>query len=113
MSGLQTTPDHPPYAWMIEMALQELDEGGGCNEDLISEFIMKNIDSLPRAHTTILKHHLEKMCERGEIVMIDGGRTADSETRIPREKERAREGGVHQIPKRSRSKRKKRRILDM
>ncbi|KAH0692951.1 hypothetical protein KY285_020048 [Solanum tuberosum] len=93
MSGLQTTPDHPPYAWMIEMALQELDEGGGCNEDLISEFIMKNIDSLPRAHTTILKHHLEKMCERGEIVMIDGGRTADSETRIPREKERAREGG--------------------
>ena len=25
MSGLQTTPNHPPYAWMIEQALQELD----------------------------------------------------------------------------------------
>ena len=72
MSGLQTTPDHPPYAWMIEQALHELDEEEGSDEDSISEFIIKNNDSLPRAHKIMLKHHLEKMCERGEIVMIDG-----------------------------------------
>ena len=71
MSGLQTTPNHPPYAWMIETTLQELDEE---DEDSISEFIIKNNDSLPRAHKIMLKHHLEKMSERGEIVMIDGGR---------------------------------------
>ncbi|XP_015057417.1 HMG-Y-related protein A-like [Solanum pennellii] len=74
MSGLQTTPDHPPYAWMIEQALQELDEEEGSDEDSISEFIIKNNDSLPMAHKIMLKHHLKKMCERGEIVMIDGGR---------------------------------------
>nr|XP_025884121.1 uncharacterized protein LOC112940338 [Solanum lycopersicum] len=73
MSGLQTTPDHPPYAWMIEQALQELDEEEGSDEDSISEFIIKNNDSLPRAHKIMLKHLLEKMCERGEIVMIDEG----------------------------------------
>ncbi|KAH0759698.1 hypothetical protein KY290_023191 [Solanum tuberosum] len=89
MSGLQTTPDHPPYAWMIEKALQELDEEGGSNEDSISESIMKNNDSLPKAHTTMLKHHLEKMCERGEIVMIDGGQfllPGDSENSNPKSK---------------------------
>ncbi|KAK6790669.1 hypothetical protein RDI58_009750 [Solanum bulbocastanum] len=96
MSGLQTTPDHPPYAWMIEKALQELDEEGGSNEDSISEFIIKNNDSLPRAHTTMLKHHLEKMCERGEIVMIDGGRFSlpgNSENSNPKRKEKSKRRG--------------------
>ncbi|KAH0692129.1 hypothetical protein KY285_019226 [Solanum tuberosum] len=96
MSDLQTTPDHPPYAWMIEKALQELDEEGGSNEDSISEFIMKNNDSLPRAHTTMLKHHLEKMCERGEIVMIDGGRfllPGDSENSNPKRKGKSKKRG--------------------
>ncbi|XP_006360458.1 HMG-Y-related protein A-like [Solanum tuberosum] len=96
MSGLQTTPDHPPYAWMIEKALQELDEEGGSNEDSISEFIMKNNDSLPRAHTTMLKHHLEKMCERGEIVMIDGGRFSlpgDSKNSNPTRKGKSKKRG--------------------
>ncbi|KAH0681737.1 hypothetical protein KY289_019489 [Solanum tuberosum] len=96
MSDLQTTPDHPPYAWMIEKVLQELDEEGGSNEDSISEFIMKNNDSLPRAHTTMLKHHLEKMCERGEIVMIDGGRfllPGDSENSNPTRKGKSKKRG--------------------
>ena len=59
---------------MIEKALQALNEEGGSKEESISEFITKNNNSFPRANTTMLKHHLEKMCERGEIVMIDGGR---------------------------------------
>ncbi|XP_055801209.1 uncharacterized protein LOC129870439 [Solanum dulcamara] len=74
LSGLHTTPVHPPYTCMIEKALQELDEEGGSNEDSISEFIKKEYDSLPRAHTTLLKHHLKKISEKGEILMIDGGR---------------------------------------
>ncbi|KAK4720471.1 hypothetical protein R3W88_010704 [Solanum pinnatisectum] len=96
MSGLQTTPDHPPYAWMIEKALQELDKEGGSNEDSISEFITKNNDSLPRAHTTMLKHHLEKMCEKGEIVMIDGGRFSlpgNSENSNPKRKGKSKRRG--------------------
>ena len=70
-----------------------MNEEGGSKEESISEFITKNNDSLPRAHTTMLKHHLEKMCERGEIVMTDGGRFCFLVTvkiRMQREKKRAR-----------------------
>ncbi|MCD7450586.1 hypothetical protein HAX54_007382 [Datura stramonium] len=82
LSCLHTTPDHPPYAWMIEKALRELNEKGGSSEDSIAKFIKKEYDSLPWAHMTLLKHHLQKMSEKGEILMIDGGRfllPADSE----------------------------------
>ncbi|TMW83130.1 hypothetical protein EJD97_002814 [Solanum chilense] len=91
LSDLQTTPDHPPYTWMIEKALEVLNEEGGSKEESISEFITKNNDSLPRAHTTMLKHHLEKMCERGEIFMTDGGRfllPGDSENSNAKGKEK-------------------------
>ena len=77
---------------MIEKALQALNEEGGSKEESISEFITKNNDSLPRAHTTMLKHHLEKMCERGEIVMTDGGRfllPGDSENSNAKGKEKS------------------------
>ncbi|KAK4720470.1 hypothetical protein R3W88_010703 [Solanum pinnatisectum] len=84
---------------MIEKALQELDEEGGSNEDSISEFIMKNNESLPRAHTTMLKHHLERMYERGEIVMIDGGRfllPGDSKNSNPKRKGKSKKRGKDQ-----------------
>ncbi|XP_009608504.1 uncharacterized protein LOC107808961 [Nicotiana tabacum] len=73
LSSLYTTPDHPPYSWMIQRALQELDERGGSSEDSISEFIKKEYDNLPMAHMFLLKHHLQKLSENGEILMIDGG----------------------------------------
>ncbi|KAJ8562959.1 hypothetical protein K7X08_031411 [Anisodus acutangulus] len=88
LSCLHTTPDHPPYTWMIEQALQELDEEGGSSEDSISKFIRKKYDSLPWAHTTLLKHHLQQMSEKGEILMI-GGRylpPGDSEYLNPKRK---------------------------
>ncbi|KAL2546005.1 H15 domain-containing protein [Forsythia ovata] len=33
------TPDHPPYAWMIQSAIKQLNEEGGSNEEAISQFI--------------------------------------------------------------------------
>ena len=93
LSGLQTTPGHPPYTWMIEKALEALNEEGGSKEESISEFITKNNNSFPRANTTMLKHHLEKMCEREKIVMTDGGRFCFLVTvkiRMQREKRRKR-----------------------
>ncbi|KAJ8564768.1 hypothetical protein K7X08_001228 [Anisodus acutangulus] len=88
LSCLHTAPDHPPYTWMIEQALQELGEEGGSSEDSISKFIKKEYDSLPWAHTTLLKHHLQKMSEKGEVLMI-GGRfllPGDSENLNPKRK---------------------------
>ncbi|OIT21356.1 PREDICTED: uncharacterized protein DDB_G0286299-like [Nicotiana attenuata] len=73
LSSLHTTPDHPPYSWMIQRALQELNEEGGSSEDSISKFIKKEYDNLPMAHMFLLKHHLQKLSENGKILMIDGG----------------------------------------
>ncbi|KAL3510591.1 hypothetical protein ACH5RR_029992 [Cinchona calisaya] len=67
--SLLHSPDHPPYAWMIERALQELNEKGGSSEESISQFIKKEYSDLPWAHYTMLKHHLVQLCESGEVVL--------------------------------------------
>ncbi|KAL3338620.1 hypothetical protein AABB24_027639 [Solanum stoloniferum] len=96
-----TTPDHPPYAWMIEKALQELKEKGGSSEDSISKFIMKEHASLPFAHTTMLKHHLQKMTEKGEIRMIGGEflLPGDCESVVPKKKRKRKKRGKSVIKK--------------
>ncbi|GMP93592.1 hypothetical protein CsSME_00043355 [Camellia sinensis var. sinensis] len=63
------TPNHPTYASMIYRAIMELKEPEGSTEESISEFIRKRYDDLPWAHFTLLKHHLQKLCESGEIVV--------------------------------------------
>ncbi|XP_019164940.1 PREDICTED: trichohyalin-like [Ipomoea nil] len=61
------TPDHPPYSWMIQRAIESLNEEGGSSEEAISEYIVKENSSLPWAHTTLLSHHLRKLRESNEI----------------------------------------------
>ncbi|KAL9166611.1 hypothetical protein ABFS82_05G041200 [Erythranthe guttata] len=63
------TPDHPPYYAMIEKALRELSEKQGSSEDSISQFLEKEYENLPWAHSMLLKHHLQKLCESGEIAV--------------------------------------------
>lgn len=102
---------------MIEKVLHELDEEGDSNEDSIYEFIKKEYDSLSRAHMTLLKHHLQKMFEKGEVIMIDGGRFCflmTTRTSFQRVKGRVREGEIHQLrKKKATTKGKRRRVLDM
>ncbi|KAK4371163.1 hypothetical protein RND71_010638 [Anisodus tanguticus] len=115
LSCLHTTPDHPPYTWMIEQALQELDEEGGSSEDSISKFIRKKYDSLPWAHTTLLKHHLQQMSDKGEILMI-GGRylpPGDSEYLNPkrkRKRKRRRDWEIKQKKSRKLQKKEEKRV---
>ncbi|XP_019164941.1 PREDICTED: interaptin-like isoform X1 [Ipomoea nil] len=66
-------PDHPPYAWMITTAIKQLKEEGGSSEEAISECIMNDNNDLPWAHSTLLKHHLVKLCEKREIVQTRDG----------------------------------------
>ncbi|KAK9064592.1 hypothetical protein SSX86_015974 [Deinandra increscens subsp. villosa] len=65
------TPNHPPYAAMIYRAIWELNKKRGSSEKSISKFIKKEYADLPWAHPTLLKHHLEKLCDRNEIRMTD------------------------------------------
>ncbi|KAL6295194.1 hypothetical protein ACE6H2_003336 [Prunus campanulata] len=68
------TPTHPPYASMIQRAIEELDEEGGLSEVGISEFIKREYEDLPVAHEGFLRHHLRKLCESGVVVNLEGGR---------------------------------------
>lgn len=54
---------------MIQNALEELNEKWGSTEESISKYLEKRYDDLPWAHSAVLKHHLEKTCESGDIVL--------------------------------------------
>lgn len=54
---------------MILTALGELNEKTGSSVESISQHLEKNYDNLPFAHSVLLKHHLEKLCETGEILV--------------------------------------------
>lgn len=109
------TPDHPPYAWMIERALQELNEGGagGSTEESISKFIRKEYNDLPWAHHTMLKHHLAQLCEIGSIVLTHDKRyllaSGNSDLKVRRKSRRKsakRKGGCDWEKKRSKRRKK-------
>lgn len=72
--SVQRTPEHPPYAWMIERALRELREKGGSTEESISNFIRKEYDDLPWFHSTLLNHHLLELCKCGNVFRTRGQR---------------------------------------
>ncbi|KAK2970922.1 hypothetical protein RJ640_021175 [Escallonia rubra] len=67
------TPSHPPYAAMIHRAIVELNEKGGSSEVSISDHIKRKYADLPWAHFTMLKHHLAKLCDSGEIFLTPKG----------------------------------------
>ncbi|KAH9612895.1 hypothetical protein KSS87_015489 [Heliosperma pusillum] len=70
------TPTHPPYAAMIQASIVKLDEElSMTTEERISEYILKNYEGLPWAHNTILKHHLDKLCQSGELLCDDDDAT--------------------------------------
>lgn len=54
---------------MIHRAIVELNEKRGSSEESISEYIKKEHTDLPLAHSSLLKHHLGKLCDSGEIVV--------------------------------------------
>lgn len=52
----------------------ELNEGNGSTEEAISEFIKKEFEDLPWAHTRILGLHLRKLCQAEELLCTESGR---------------------------------------
>ncbi|PIN25980.1 hypothetical protein CDL12_01259 [Handroanthus impetiginosus] len=108
------TPDHPPYSAMIERALRELNEKGGSSEESISQFLKKEYSDLPWAHLTLLKHHLGRLCESGDIVVTLGKRymlaavnpSPDSSSKSNKKPSRKRKGKWRWDGKRKRNKQK-------
>ncbi|KAH7520543.1 hypothetical protein FEM48_Zijuj08G0155100 [Ziziphus jujuba var. spinosa] len=64
------TPTHPTYSVMIFRAITELEEERGSSEEAISEFIKQKFEDLPWAHASLLRHHLKKLSQSGEIIAV-------------------------------------------
>lgn len=58
---------------MITTAIKQLKEVGGSSEEAISECIMNDNSDLPWAHAALVRHHLGKLCEKGDIVQTREG----------------------------------------
>ncbi|KAH9626795.1 hypothetical protein KSS87_001954 [Heliosperma pusillum] len=61
-------PSLPPYPEMIMAAVDALDEPMGSNKTSISKFIESKYPNLPPGHATLLKHHLNRMKDSGQII---------------------------------------------
>ncbi|GMH15486.1 hypothetical protein Nepgr_017327 [Nepenthes gracilis] len=61
-------PSLPPYAEMIYSALDELNEKNGSNKTSISKHIESKYPNLPSSHQTLLRHHLTRMKDSGDLI---------------------------------------------
>ncbi|KAG5236780.1 hypothetical protein OIU76_011595 [Salix suchowensis] len=60
----------PQYPEMIMAAVEALNEKEGSNKTSISKQIESTHPDLPPAHGTLLSHHLNKMKESGQLVLV-------------------------------------------
>lgn len=55
---------------MIMAAIEALNDKSGSNKSSISKYIESTYGDLPAAHSTLLAHHLNKMKQSGDLVMV-------------------------------------------
>ncbi|XP_068659450.1 HMG-Y-related protein B-like [Aristolochia californica] len=60
----------PQYPEMIFAAIAALNDKNGSNKPAISKYIESQYGDLPPGHETLLAHHLTKMKESGELVLV-------------------------------------------
>ncbi|GJY68381.1 histone H5, AT hook-like protein [Tanacetum coccineum] len=65
-------PPHPPYNEMIRSAIVGLKDKDGSSRQAISKFIEKEFGhtNLPPTNSVMLTHHLKRMREEGQLVMV-------------------------------------------
>ncbi|KAK6921633.1 Linker histone H1/H5, domain H15 [Dillenia turbinata] len=61
----------PRYPEMILAAIEALNDKNGLNKSSISKYMESSYGGdLPAAHSTLLSHHLNKMKQSGELIMV-------------------------------------------
>ncbi|KAG2708377.1 hypothetical protein I3843_05G171900 [Carya illinoinensis] len=60
----------PQYPEMIMAAIEVLNDKNGLNKSAISRYIESNYTDLPAAHSTLLSHHLSKLKQGGQLVLV-------------------------------------------
>ncbi|KAL6953160.1 hypothetical protein U1Q18_047262 [Sarracenia purpurea var. burkii] len=64
------TTSLPLYPDMIMAAIEGLNDQNGSNKSAISKHIEATYGELPAAHMTLLSHHLNKMKQSGQLIMV-------------------------------------------
>ncbi|KAL8140222.1 hypothetical protein V2J09_006243 [Rumex salicifolius] len=65
-----SAPVHPPYAEMIMAAIAALKEVDGSSKKAIAKYIEGAYPNLPSAHPALLTHHLKRLKNCGQLVMV-------------------------------------------
>ncbi|XP_052186726.1 HMG-Y-related protein B-like [Diospyros lotus] len=60
----------PQYPEMILAAIEALNDKNGSNKSSISKHIEATYGELPPAHSTLLSHHLNKMKQSGQLLVV-------------------------------------------
>ncbi|KAA8529029.1 hypothetical protein F0562_033483 [Nyssa sinensis] len=63
-------PSLPQYPELILAAIEAVNDKNGLNKSAISKHIESTYGELPAAHSTLLSHHLNKMKQNGQLVMV-------------------------------------------
>lgn len=61
---------HPPYSEMITAAITALKDKDGSSRQAISKYIEKEYPNLPPTHSIMLTHHLKRLKNQGQLMMI-------------------------------------------
>ncbi|XAR63954.1 hypothetical protein NMG60_11024123 [Bertholletia excelsa] len=62
--------NHPSYAEMITSAITALKEKNGSSRQAIAKYIEKAYANLPSTHSALLTHHLKRLKNSGQLVMV-------------------------------------------
>lgn len=63
-------PPLPEYPELIMAAIEALNDKNGVNKSAISKYIESSYGDLPAAHSTLLTHHLNKMKQGGQLIVL-------------------------------------------
>nr|DAD35723.1 TPA_asm: hypothetical protein HUJ06_006363 [Nelumbo nucifera] len=63
-------PSLPQYSEMIFAAIAALDDKNGSSKSAISKYIESQYGNLPAGHSQLLSHHLNRLKESGELIMV-------------------------------------------
>eukprot|EP00262_Sarcandra_glabra_P013657 TRINITY_DN3844_c0_g1_i1.p1 TRINITY_DN3844_c0_g1~~TRINITY_DN3844_c0_g1_i1.p1 ORF type:complete len:172 (+),score=18.59 TRINITY_DN3844_c0_g1_i1:110-625(+) len=63
-------PSLPQYSEMIFAAISALDDKNGSSKSAIAKYIESSYGDLPAGHPTLLAHHLSRLKDSGELVLV-------------------------------------------
>ncbi|KAL2461728.1 high mobility group A5 [Abeliophyllum distichum] len=75
--------NHPTYAEMITAAIWALKERNGSSKRAIAKYIETQYSNLPPTHSALLTHHLKRLKNNGQLLMVKNSYKLPRSTTVP------------------------------